>query len=96
MEASVARFPFERLMTIVEDGEFVVCRGYPTTTASSSRSVVVVMPRLEDPGPPTVRMLEHEYSLRDELDPSWAVRLVRSGSLLKKQIPRIVKILGNR
>jgi hypothetical protein len=77
MEASVAEFPFERLTTIVEDGEFVVCRGYPTTTASSSRSVVAVMPRLDQPSPRTVRMREHELALRDELDPSWAVRLVR-------------------
>ena len=32
------------------------------------------MPRSEHPRPQTVRMLEHEYSLRDELDPLWAVR----------------------
>jgi len=77
METPVAEFPFERLTRMVEDGELVVCRGYPTTTASSSRSVVVVMPRVEDPSPHTVRMLEHELALRDELNPSWAVRPAR-------------------
>ena len=77
MEVSTAEFPFERLTTIIEDAEFVVCRGYSTTTGSSSRSVVTVMPRLEHPSPRTVRMLEHELALRDELDPSWAVRPVR-------------------
>src|SRR6202040_3785932 len=32
--------------------------------------------RSEHPRPESVRMLEHEYSLRAELDPAWAVRPV--------------------
>jgi serine/threonine protein kinase len=31
-------------------------------------------PRSEHPRPQTLQKLEHEYSLRDELDPLWAVR----------------------
>jgi hypothetical protein len=36
--------------------------------------VLVVMPRSAHPRPQAVRMLEHEYSLRGELDPAWALR----------------------
>jgi len=32
------------------------------------------MPRSEHPRSQTVRMLEHEHSLRNELDPAWAIR----------------------
>ena len=34
------------------------------------------MPRSEHPRPQAVRMLEHEHSLRDQLDPAWAIRPV--------------------
>ena len=65
----------DRLQTVLEDGEFVLCRsGDAADTTSPSRSVLVVMPRSEHPRPQTVRMLEHEHSLRDELDPAWAIR----------------------
>ncbi len=75
MEGSSADLYPERLHTILEDGEFVLCRGgHATDTTSASGSVLVVMPRSERPRPQAVRMLEHEHALRDELDPVWAVR----------------------
>src|SRR4051794_39761816 len=66
-----------QLETVLEDGEFVLCRsGVPLNMTSPARSVFVVMPRSEHPRPQAVRMLEHEHALRDDLDPSWALRPV--------------------
>ena len=59
-------FP-ERLQTIVEDGEFVLCRQRnPTDTPSPSRSLLVVITRSEHPRPQIVRMLEHEHAICDQ------------------------------
>ena len=58
----------------LEDGEFVVYRSGGTVDPATARSVLVVMPRSEHPRPQAIRMLENEYSLRDELDPAWAIR----------------------
>ena len=76
IETSAAGLIPERLQTVLKDGEFVLCRTGDPGGSSASRSVLVMMPRSEHPRPQTVRMLEHEYSLRDELDPLWAVRPV--------------------
>ena len=73
-EASAAGFSPERLHTVFEDGEFVVYRSGDPTNTAAPRSVLVVMPRSEHPRPQAVRTLEHEHSLRDELDPAWAIR----------------------
>src|SRR5258708_37307564 len=55
-------------------GEFVLCRGRRRTgTSPHPPSVLVLMLRSEHPRPESVRMLEHEHSLRAELDPAWAV-----------------------
>ena len=55
-------------------GEFVLFRGRRRRgTNPRPPSILVLMPRSEHPRPETVRMLEHEYSLRTELDPAWAV-----------------------
>ncbi|MBV8329420.1 MAG: serine/threonine-protein kinase PknK, partial [Verrucomicrobia bacterium] len=37
-------------------------------------SVLVLTPVLQQAKPGTIKRLEHEYSLRDQLDPDWAVR----------------------
>ena len=62
------------LRTISQDGAFVVCRGAQPATSREPASVLVVMPRTEHPRPECVQMLEHEYALRANLDPMWAVR----------------------
>ena len=62
------------LRTISQDGAFVVCRGSQPATSREPASVLVVMPRTEHPRPECVQMLEHEYALRADLDPTWAVR----------------------
>src|SRR5712692_1731995 len=62
------------LDTLHSHGEFVLCRSRPRTgTNSHPPSVLVLMSRSEHPRPESVRMLEHEHSLRAELDPAWAV-----------------------
>ena len=63
-----------RLETLLEDGEFVLYRKDDPTKTTSPRSVLVVMPRSDHPRPQAVRMLEHEHSLRDDVDPAWALR----------------------
>jgi serine/threonine protein kinase len=74
MEASAVDLSSNRLETLLEDGEFVLYRRDDPTRTTSPRSVLVVMPRSEHPRAQAVRMLEHEHTLRDELDPAWAVR----------------------
>src|SRR6185295_15727793 len=72
MGISEADCSMTRLDVVLEDGEFVLSRSVDRTVPSGSR--LVVMPRQEHPRPHLVRMLEHEHSLRHELDPAWAVR----------------------
>jgi PAS domain S-box-containing protein len=62
------------LDTLQKHGEFVLCRGRSRTgTNPHPSSVLVLMSRSEHPRPESVRMLEHEHSLRAELSPAWAV-----------------------
>src|SRR5258708_25228884 len=62
------------LDTLHKHGEFVLSRGRRRSgTSPCPTSVLVVMPRSEHSRPETVRMLEHEYSLRIEVDSAWAV-----------------------
>src|ERR1700752_4734147 len=78
MDAPAMGLCSDRLETILEDGEFVLYRSPANTTPARS---VLVMPRSEHPRPHAGRMLEHEHSLRDELDPAWALRPVRLTTL---------------
>src|SRR4030088_1487558 len=59
------------LETLWEDGDFVLSR---TTLADETTSVLVLATASEQPAPGIIARLEHEYSLRDELDSDWAVR----------------------
>ena len=62
------------LDTLHRNGEFVLCRGrLRTATSAHPPSVLLLMLRSEHPRPESVRMLEHEHSLRAELDRAWAV-----------------------
>jgi hypothetical protein len=55
------------------DEEFVLYRGKPSYQ-SCSPSVLLLAPTSIGPALETLRKIEHEYSLRDELDSAWAVR----------------------
>ena len=70
METSGAGASTNHLVVLLEDGEFVLSRSID----DSSRATLVVRPRSEHPSAQAVHMLEHEYSLREILDPAWAVR----------------------
>src|SRR3984893_17540715 len=72
MELTAAGRTVYRLDLILEDDEFVL--GRSLDPALPSRSTLVVIPRQEHPQPRVVRMLEHEHSLREQLNPMWAVR----------------------
>ena len=55
-----------------EDGEFILYRAHATLTALPS--ILLLAPASTRPSPETLKKIDHEYSLRSELDPAWAVR----------------------
>ena len=57
--------------TLREDGEFVLCRG---RRDSDGASLLAVQPVSEHPSVASLEQLDHEYSLKEELDPHWAAR----------------------
>ena len=57
-----------------EDSGLAFCRGWRDSTEGGRRGVLVVLPTSEQPTPATVDRLAHEYSFKDELDSTWAVR----------------------
>jgi PAS domain S-box-containing protein len=59
------------LETLREDEEFVLERGQGDRDLSA---ILVVAPVSEHPAPGILERLEHEYSLRAELDSNWAAR----------------------
>jgi PAS domain S-box-containing protein len=64
-----------RLETLHQDGEFILYRGLrPTKAETSPPSLLALSPVLERPAPATIKKMEHEFSLKDELDPAWAIR----------------------
>ncbi|HYY28251.1 MAG TPA: serine/threonine-protein kinase PknK, partial [Chthoniobacterales bacterium] len=54
-----------------KDGDFILYRGRSKDDASQ---VLVLSPLAEYPKPESLKRLEHEYSLREELEPTWAAR----------------------
>ena len=56
-----------------KDAEFILYRGEHSKQPSSP-SVLLLAPAAMQPALETLRTLEHEYSLRDEVDSAWAVR----------------------
>ena len=61
------------LEAIRRDEEFVLYRGEHSDLPGSP-SVLFLAPASIQPALGSIRKIEHEYSLRDELDSSWAVR----------------------
>src|ERR1700733_11772129 len=64
---------FVELEAIRRDEEFVLYRGEHSNLPGSP-SVLILAPASIQPALGSIRKIEHEYSLRDELDSSWAVR----------------------
>ncbi len=68
----LSAYTFEALR---RDGEFILYRGdHRRQTDASPPSVLAITPVLERPALASLRRMEHEYSLRADLDPGWAVR----------------------
>ena len=65
---NISRYAFEVLR---RDGEYVLYRGQ---TEDDAVPVLVLSPTGEDLTQESLRRLRHAYSLREELDPSWAAR----------------------
>src|ERR1700747_3479337 len=64
-----------RLETLHQDAEFILYRGLLQTVAKTARrSILVLSPVMDRPAPATIKKIEHEFSLKDELDPAWAIR----------------------
>ena len=64
-----------RLETLRQDGEFILYRGLRQTKAETSApSILALSPVMERPAPATIKKIEHEFSLKDELNPAWAIR----------------------
>jgi serine/threonine protein kinase len=55
------------------DDEFILYRGEYSNPLGPP-SVLLLAPTSREPALETLRKIEHEYSLRDELDSAWAVR----------------------
>ena len=66
----LSRYAIEPLW---KDENFVLYRGRGSYDASQ---ILVLSPVAEYPAPEILKRLEHEYALRDELDPTWATRPV--------------------
>jgi predicted ATPase len=64
----LSNYVFEALR---KDEDFVLYRG---RTKGDLPSILVLAPALKHAGPKSLNRLEHEYSLREELDPAWAAR----------------------
>src|SRR6202035_4470435 len=65
---NLSGYVFEALR---KDEEFILYRGQSKDIGSQ---VLVLSPAVQRSTPESLKRLEHEYSLRQELDPSWATR----------------------
>jgi serine/threonine protein kinase len=64
----LSRYSLEALR---KDEEFILYRGRGKDGTSR---VLMLSPGVQRPAPETLKRLEHEYSLKEELDPAWAAR----------------------
>jgi PAS domain S-box-containing protein len=65
----LAGYSLDRLR---DDGEFILYRGH--ASQAKLPSVLLLAPASTRPSPETLKKIDHEYSLRGDLDPAWAVR----------------------
>jgi serine/threonine protein kinase len=73
------------MQTLWDDGERVFCRKM-RSGADGGGTVLVARPAAEQPLPACLSRLTHEFSLKDELDGTWAVRpleMMREGGQIQ-------------
>ncbi|HEX2789198.1 MAG TPA: AAA family ATPase, partial [Steroidobacteraceae bacterium] len=74
-QTGALEFADEPRQTLHEDGEFVLYRARCRNSNDAvPQPMLVVAPLREHTAPRSLQRMEHEYSLRAELEPSWAVR----------------------
>jgi predicted ATPase/signal transduction histidine kinase/CheY-like chemotaxis protein len=74
-QTDALEFADEPCQTLRADGEFVLYRGRCRNSNNAApQPMLVVAPLREHTAPQSLRRMEHEYSLRAELEPAWAVR----------------------
>src|SRR5262245_23371683 len=79
----VMRLSQYHLEPLRQDGEFILYRGLRLADAETrARSILALCPLMERPAHATIKKLEHQFSLKDELDSGWALRPI---SLLQQQ-----------
>jgi hypothetical protein len=81
----LSRYVFEALR---RDEEFILYRGQSNDVAYR---VLVVSPAVLRPTPESLKRLEHEYSLKEELDCTWATRPIA----IARHWDRPVLVLGD-
>src|SRR6185503_2184008 len=82
-----------RLEALRQDEEFILYRCLRQTKEEEGpQSLLALLPVMERPVPATIKKIEHEFSLKDELDPAWAVRPVA----LAQYRGRVVLILQDQ
>jgi PAS domain S-box-containing protein len=62
------------LEILSEDGGLVLGRGWRGNAGGAGEEVLILLPASEQPTPAILDRLTHEYSFKDELDRTWAVR----------------------
>ncbi len=73
-QAAVLELADGTSQTLREDGEFALYRVRSRSSAEETpQPTLVIAPLREHTAPRSLRRMEHEYSLRAELDPAWAV-----------------------
>ena len=70
----VVQFAGYNLDRLRDDGEFILYRAHAKQTELPS--VLLLAPALTRPSRETLKKIDHEYSLRSDLDSAWAVRPV--------------------
>jgi PAS domain S-box-containing protein len=68
------RNPHNGLQILSEDADFIFCRGWCSGAENSGKAALAVFPASSQPRPAALDRLTHEFSLRDELDSTWAAR----------------------
>src|ERR1700739_2627083 len=64
-----------RLEALHQDGEFILYRGLrEPKTETIPPSILGLSPVMEHPAPANIKKIEHELSLKDELNQAWAIR----------------------
>jgi serine/threonine protein kinase len=76
------------LEALRKDKESILYRG---RSQDDTSQILLLSPAVECPTPQSLKRLEHEYSLKQELDPTWATRPVA----ITRHWDRTVLVLGD-